>query len=98
MDSNDQDVRAGIQEELGGPGCLSGYRSVRHTLRREGYKVSRQAVVTYLQEMVPKGCERRRRLGQTIGILMGMTKLNLTVSRSMAVLTLQPQGNMVKIR
>ena len=87
LDSNNQDVRARIQEELDGPGCLPGYRSMWHSLRREGYQVSRQAVVTYLQEMVPKGCERRRRLGQTIGILMGMTKLNLTVSRSMAVLT-----------
>ena len=42
LDSNNQDVRARIQEELDGPGCLSGYRSMWHTLRREGYQVSRQ--------------------------------------------------------
>ena len=61
MDSNNQDVRARIQEELDGPGCLLGYRSMWYTLRREGYQVSRQAVATCLQEMDPEGCERRRR-------------------------------------
>ena len=61
LDSNDQDVRARIKEELDGPGCLSGYRSLWHTLRREGYQVSRQAVATCLQEMDAEGCERRRR-------------------------------------
>ena len=30
LDSNDQDVRVRIQEELHGPGCLSGYRSMWH--------------------------------------------------------------------
>ena len=44
-----------------GPGCLSGYRSMWHTLRREGYQLSRQAVATCLQEMDTEGCERRRR-------------------------------------
>ena len=61
LDSNNQDVRARIQEELDGPGCLSGYRNVWHTLRREGYQVSRQAVATCLQEMDPEGCFVRTR-------------------------------------
>ena len=61
LDSNDQDIRARIQEELDGPGCLKGYRSMWHTLRRKGYQVSRQAVATCLQEMDPEGCERRQR-------------------------------------
>ena len=30
LDSNDQDVRVRIQQELHGPGCLSGYRSMWH--------------------------------------------------------------------
>ena len=60
LDSNDQDVRSRIQRELNGPGCLSGYRSMWHTLRHEGYQVSRQAVATCLQEMDPEGCKRRR--------------------------------------
>ncbi|KAL9967288.1 hypothetical protein ACROYT_G025485 [Oculina patagonica] len=55
------DVRARIQEELDGPGCLLGYRSMWHTLRREGNQVSRKAVLTCLQEMDPEGSERRRR-------------------------------------
>ena len=59
--SNSQDVRARIQEQLDRPSCLSGYRSKWHTLRREGYQVSRQAVATCLQEMDPDGCDRRRR-------------------------------------
>ena len=61
MGSNKQHVRARIQQELNGPGCLSGYRSMWRTLRREGYQVSRQAVASCLQEMDREGCERRRR-------------------------------------
>lgn len=61
LDSNNQDVRARIQEDLDGPGCLSGYRSMWHTLHREGYHVLRQVVATCLQEMDPEGYERRRR-------------------------------------
>ena len=61
LDSNNQDVRARIQEELDVPGCLSGYRNVWHTLCREGYQVSREAVATCLREMDSEGCNRRRR-------------------------------------
>ncbi|PFX34815.1 RNA-directed DNA polymerase from mobile element jockey [Stylophora pistillata] len=61
LDSDDQDVRARIHEELNGPACLSGYRSMWHTLQREGFQVSRQAVATCLREMDPEGCARRKR-------------------------------------
>jgi len=68
-----------------------------HTLRREGYQVSRQAVATYKKRILSgakedEGLSSREEFTltqgrTTVGILMGMTKLNLTVSRSMAVLT-----------
>ena len=61
LDSNNLDVRARIQEELDGPGYLSGYRSMWHTLRSEGYQVSRQLVATCLQEMDIERCERSQR-------------------------------------
>ena len=58
---DETEVRARIQQELDGSGCLSGYRSVWHTLRREGFTVSRQSVEILLREMDPDGCEMRRR-------------------------------------
>ena len=55
------EVRARIQQELDGPGCLSGYRSVWHALRREGFTISRQSVQILQRETDPDGCEMRRR-------------------------------------
>ena len=83
LDSNDQDVRVRIQEELHGPGCLSGYRSMWHTLRREGYQVSRQAVRHVYKKWTLKGAKEDEGGSSreeftliqdrtTVGILMGM--------------------------
>ena len=62
VDFDETEIRTRIQQELDGPGCLSGYRSVWHTLRREGYAIPRHSVETLLREMDPDGCEMRRRL------------------------------------
>ena len=58
---NEGEVRQRIQQEIDGPGCLSGYRSMWHTLRREGYAIPRHLVQRLLKEMDPDGCEMRRR-------------------------------------
>lgn len=60
MDFNEQEVRARIQREIDGPGCMAGYRGMWHTLRREGYMVPRGKVESLLKELDPEGCERRR--------------------------------------
>ncbi len=53
-------VRERIQQEINGPGCSGGYRSVWHTLRLEGMQVPRQQVQETLKELDPEGCEERR--------------------------------------
>ena len=58
---NEGEVRQRIQQEIDGPGCLSGYRSMWNTLRREGYAIPRHLVQRLLKEMDPDGCEMRRR-------------------------------------
>ena len=58
---DETEVRVRIQQELDGPGCLSGYRSVWHTLRREGFTIPRHSVEMFLREMDLDGCEMRRR-------------------------------------
>ena len=58
---NEGEVRQRIQQEIDGPGCLSGYRSMWHTLRREGYTIPRHLVQRLLKEMDPDGCEMQRR-------------------------------------
>ena len=58
---NEGEVRQRIQQEIDGPGCLSGYRSMWHTLRREGYAIPRHLVQRLLKEMDPDGCEMRRK-------------------------------------
>ena len=58
---NEGEVRQRIQQEVDGPGCLLGYRSMWHTLRREGYAIPRHLVHRLLKEMDPDGCEMRRR-------------------------------------
>ena len=57
---NMANVRARIQEEINGPGCSGGYRSVWHTLRLEGIQVPRKKVQETLKELDPDGCEERR--------------------------------------
>ena len=58
---NKGEVRQRIQQEVDGSGCLSGYRSMWYTLRREGYTIPRHLVQRLLKEMDPDGCEMRRR-------------------------------------
>ena len=57
---NEEEVRARILQEIAGPGSMSGYRSMWHTLRREGYMVPRKKVEDLLRELDPDGCEARR--------------------------------------
>ena len=67
------ETRARIQQELDGPGCMAGYRSIWHTLRHENFDVPRQAVANLLQEMDPEGCDtrRRRRLRRRVYVNQG---------------------------
>ena len=53
-------VRARIQREIDGPGCMAGYRSMWHALRSEGYMIPREKVASILRELDPDGCEERR--------------------------------------
>ena len=53
-------VRAQIQDELDGPGCLSGYRSMWHTLQIKGIVVPRNDVARVLKELDPEGCQNRQ--------------------------------------
>ena len=53
-------VRERIQQELNGPGCSGGYRSVWHTLQLEGIHVPRKIVQEILKELDPDGSEERR--------------------------------------
>ena len=73
VDFDEGEIRARIQQELDGPGCMSGYRSVWHTLRLEGFQVPRQTVEQYLREMDPEGCEARtrRRLKRRVYVNQG---------------------------
>ena len=54
-------VRQRIVQELNGPGCMGGYRSVWHTLRMEGLQVPRKVVADIVRELDPEGCELRKR-------------------------------------
>ena len=54
-------VRARIQQEVDGPGCMAGYRSMWHMLRCEGFMIPRSNVAGILREVDPDGCEERRR-------------------------------------
>ena len=44
-------VRRRIRQELEGPGCMSGFRAMWHTLRLEGILVPRNVVERFLREM-----------------------------------------------
>ena len=61
MASVDMDVvREQIMNELSGPGCQGGYRSMWHTLRLQNIQVPRHVVAELMREMDPEGCERRK--------------------------------------
>ena len=66
-------VRARIQDELDGPGCMSGYRSMWHTLQMEGVVIPRNDVARMLRELDPEGCQERqaKRLKQRAYISTG---------------------------
>ena len=53
LEFDEDETRVRIQQELGGPGCMAGYRSIWHTLRHENFSVPRQAVEIFLKEMDP---------------------------------------------
>ena len=55
-----EEVRQRVAEELDGPGCMGGYRSIWHTLRLEGLQVPRHVVETTVRELDPEGCALRR--------------------------------------
>jgi hypothetical protein len=42
-------VRARIQREIDGPGCMAGYRSMWHAFRSEGYMIPREKVASILR-------------------------------------------------
>ena len=50
-DYNIDDVRASVQIIIDGHGCLLGYRSVWHALKRRGTRVPRIVVQELLREM-----------------------------------------------
>ena len=61
LPSFDMDVvREEIVNELSGPGCQGGYRSMWHTLRLKNIQVPRHVVAELMREMDPEGCEQRR--------------------------------------
>lgn len=66
-------VRRRIRQELEGPGCMSGYRALWHTLRLEGIFVPRHVVERLLREMDPEGRDLRsaRRLRRRNYMSMG---------------------------
>lgn len=58
---NVDEVRLRMQQILDGPGSSRGYRGTWHSLRREGFTVSRSTVATLLKEVDPEGCANRKR-------------------------------------
>ena len=59
---NDENIAEIVQQELDGPGCVSGYRSMWHTLRlKHGLCVPRDKVQRILKELDPDGTEERKR-------------------------------------
>ncbi|XP_028416576.1 uncharacterized protein LOC114540653 [Dendronephthya gigantea] len=57
---DEQLVRQRIEEELNGPGCMGGYRSVWHTLKLQGLQVPRDVVEQLVRELDPDGCSERK--------------------------------------
>lgn len=57
---NIEEVRQRIIQELDGPACMGGYRSIWHSLQMEGFQVPRRIVEELMRELDPEGCELRR--------------------------------------
>ena len=58
--SYDEDiVHQRVAEILNGPGCIAGYRTVWHQLRKEGIQVPRLVVQHKVKELDPEGCAIR---------------------------------------
>lgn len=49
-----------VAEELDGPGCMSGYRAIWHTLHLDRLQIPRRVVAGVVRELDPEGCEMRR--------------------------------------
>ena len=58
---DEAEVRRQIEQEMEGPGCMAGYRSMWHTLSMKGIRVPRRVVEEIMGELDPEGCETRRR-------------------------------------
>ena len=54
-------LRRQIEQEMEGPGCMAGYRSMSHTLSMKSIRVPRRVVEEIMRELDPEGCETRRR-------------------------------------
>lgn len=61
VEYDDEIVHQRIVQLLDGPGCIAGYRTVWHTLQKEGIQVPRHVVQEKLKELDPEGCELRKR-------------------------------------
>lgn len=57
---NRREVKAAIEEELGGSGCFIGYRKMWWRLKQKGLVVRRETVREMLVELDPIGVETRR--------------------------------------
>ena len=53
-------VREKIREEINGPACTAGYRSIWHTLHLENIQVPRCVVSELMRELDPEGCQQRK--------------------------------------
>ena len=58
---NRREVKAAIEEELGGSGCFIGYRKMWWRLKQKGLVVRRETVREMLVELDPIGVETRRK-------------------------------------
>ena len=62
MNASDRELQDVVRNELDGPSCVAGYRSLWHTLRiKYGLVVPRAKVQHLLKELDPQGAEERRR-------------------------------------
>ena len=78
-------IRAAIQEEINGPGELSGYRSIWHALRlRHHIHVPRNLVAEIMKEIDPSGVKERRarRLKRRTFRSKGQTLLGIWMVRA----------------
>ena len=52
--------------ELSGPGCVGGCRSMWYTLRLKNIQVPRHVGGEFMREMDPEGCEQRKAKSLTV--------------------------------